>query len=78
MPASAGLYAGQPLFDCVAVPSVCVRVFCCVFVFLRGKHVLDKKNVCVLKNVFLYVFAIVVNVDLNLKLKFVKSQSNHL
>ena len=39
MPASAGLYAGQPLFDCVAVPSG-------GFFFGKKRRPNNKKNVC--------------------------------
>ena len=69
MPASAGLYAGlyagQPLFDCVAVPSGG---------FFSGKTASRNKNYAyLLKNdVFLYIVAMLANVDLNLRLTICK------
>ena len=65
MPASAGLYAGQPLFDCVAVPSGG---------FFSAKKASKKKEVRISKKigVCFEFFAILANVDLNLRLKICK------
>ena len=64
MPELAGLYAGQPLFDCVAVPS---GGFC-------GKTASQTNIMRISKKIGVgfEMFAILANVDLNVRLKICK------
>ena len=65
MPKPAGLYAGQPLFDCVAVPSG---------VFFSAKTASQKKAMRISKKIGVpfEIFVSLANVDLNLRLKICK------